>query len=181
MRWIARCRRSVVSSALVCVAVVGLLLVGSPTAVGHAVLVSTSPADGSTTATLPEEIVFTFNERVTTPAFVVVEAPDGTQVTSGDARTDDKSVVATLSDADIAGEYRASYRVVSADGHPISGSVYFTVSQGRTVEKTRDDEGADETSFIHEHRAHFLWGAAGVVAAAALLLWPRRREDKEET
>ncbi|MGH1563251.1 copper resistance CopC family protein [Mumia sp. DW29H23] len=166
--------------ALACIAVVGLLLVSSPAAVGHAVLVSTSPEDGSTVATLPSEIVFTFNENVTTPAYVAVEAPDGTKVTAGDARTDDTAVRAALTDAGIAGEYRASYRVVSADGHPISGSVYFTVTEGRTVEKTRDDEGADDASFLHEHRAHFLWGAAGVVAAAALLLWPRRREEKEE-
>ncbi|WP_370619813.1 copper resistance CopC family protein [Mumia qirimensis] len=168
------------SVALVCIVAVGLLLVSSPTATGHAVLVSTSPADGSTVATLPAEVVMTFNENVTTPAYVVVEAPDGTKVTSGEARTDGTAVRAPLDDAGIAGEYRASYRVVSADGHPITGSVYFTVSQGRTVEKTRDDQGADDASFVHEHRAHFLWGAAGVVAAAALLLWPRRREDKEE-
>lgn len=163
-----------------CVAAVGLLLVCSPAAVGHAVLVSTSPADGSTVATVPDEVVLTFDEPVTTPAYVVVEAPDGTKVTSAGARTDGTAVRAALSDTGIAGKYRASYRVVSADGHSISGSVYFTVTEGRTVDMTRDDGEAD-AGFVHEHRAHFLWGAAGVVAAAALLLWPRRREEKEET
>lgn len=177
-----RAARSVRDAALVCVSVVGLLLLSSPAAVGHAALVSSSPEDGSTVATLPAEIVLTFNERVTTPAFVVVEAPDGTAVTAGEARTDGVAVRARLDDAEIAGEYRASYRVVSADGHPISGSVFFTVTEGRTVDKTRaDDQEAHQESFLHAHRAHFLWGAAGVVAAAALLLWPRRREDKESS
>ncbi|QMW68094.1 copper resistance protein CopC [Mumia sp. ZJ1417] len=166
---------------LACVTAVGLLVLSSPTAVGHAVLVSTTPADGSTVAILPDEIVLTFNERVTTPAYVVAEAPDGTQVASGEARTDGKSVRATTNPADIAGEYRISYRVVSADGHPIDGSVYVTVTEGRTVEKTRAEDDEDTgAGFVHEHRAHFLWGAAGVIAAAALLLWPRRREDKED-
>ncbi|WP_262852515.1 copper resistance CopC family protein [Mumia quercus] len=166
--------------ALVLLAAVGLLLVGSPTAHGHAVLVSTTPEDGATVATMPNEIVLTFNERVTTPAYVVAEAPDGTKVASGEARTDGTSVRATTEPAGIAGKYRISYRVVSADGHPISGSVYVTVTEGRTVETTREDDGDTDAGFVHEHRAHFLWGAAGVVAAAALLLWPRRREDKED-
>lgn len=166
--------------ALVLLAVVALLIVGGPTAYGHAVLVSTTPEDGATVATMPDEIVLTFNERVTTPAYVVAEAPDGTTVASGQARTDGTRVRAATEPADIAGRYRISYRVVSADGHPINGSVYVTVTEGRTVETTRDDDGDTDAGFVHEHRAHFLWGAAGVVAAAALLLWPRRREDKED-
>ena len=167
---------------IACLAAAGLLVLSSPAAVGHAVLVSSTPEDGSTVATMPGEIVLTFNERVTTPAYVVAEAPDGTEVASGEARTDGTRVRATTRPADIAGEYRISYRVVSADGHPISGSVFVTVTEGRTVEKTRDgdDEHHASSGFLHEHRAHFLWGAAGVIAAAALLLWPRRREEKED-
>ncbi|MFY0408245.1 copper resistance CopC family protein [Solicola sp. PLA-1-18] len=160
---------------LAAVALCALTVVGGgASADAHAVLVSSTPADGSTLATEPGEVSLTFNEPVSSPAYLVVESPDGTELTQGEADVVDGTVSHRVETSGQAGRYRLAYRVVSADGHPISGTLHYTVTAGRTVEQKPDDP-ADETSFVHRHREHLMWGAGGVVAAAGLLLWPLRR------
>lgn len=159
--------------------VVSLALVagGTSPASAHAALVGSDPADGSTLTTAPATITFTFNENVAQPAYVAVAAPDGTQAAVSDIRAVDQTVTATVEDVDQRGTYSASYRVVSADGHPVTGTVTYEVTSGRSV--TQVDAPADE-SFLHRHSSHFFWGILAAVVAIALLLAPlRRRHDPD--
>lgn len=153
---------------------VSLLLGWSP-AFAHAALVDTNPAAGATIQKLPTEATATLSENVGTPAYVVVAAPNGEKATVGKPTVRNQTVSIKLKDLDIRGKYTLSYRVVSADGHPVKGTISFTVEEGRTV-KASADAPADE-SFIHEHKNHLLWGAGGVAVAIALLLWPSRRKS----
>ena len=94
----------------------------------HAQLLGSSPKDGSTVATA-EQVVLTFNEDVD-PTFVKVsvKGPDGSE-TAGKPTVADREVTQALA-ADLpAGEHVVTYRVVSTDGHPVSGSVTFTSTQ----------------------------------------------------
>ena len=91
----------------------------------HARLLGSTPQDGSTVGTA-DEVVLEFNEEVD-PTFVevTVEGPDGSEV-EGDPEVDGRAVTQSLA-ADLpAGEHRVTYRVVSTDGHPVSGTVTFT-------------------------------------------------------
>ena len=49
----------------------------------------------------------------------------------GPVEVDGDTVSVTWPESSPAGEFRAAYRVVSADGHPINGTITFTVEAGR--------------------------------------------------
>jgi len=94
----------------------------------HAQLLGSSPKDGSTVATA-QQVVLTFNEDVD-PTFVrvSVKGPEGSEA-EGKPTVSDREVTQALA-ADLpVGEHVVTYRVVSTDGHPVSGSVSFTSTQ----------------------------------------------------
>lgn len=104
-----------------------LLGAGAP-ALAHAALVSSDPADGASLDAAPRQVTFTFSEAMSEPAYVVVRAADGTSVTQGAPRVENAVVVQALR-ADLApGRYTMAYRAVSADGHPVSDQLSFTVA-----------------------------------------------------
>jgi methionine-rich copper-binding protein CopC len=153
-----------------------LLLVGSGPASAHASLVGSDPKDGATLTAAPATITFTFNENIGNPAYIAVTAPNGSKVDVGDVRAIDNTITATLPDVDQKGRYTASYRVVSADGHPVEGTIHYSSKAGRTVKQV---EPPEDKTFIHRHRAHLFWGILAAAVAIALLLAPlRRRDDK---
>ncbi|MCW2750374.1 MAG: hypothetical protein JWR83_1484 [Aeromicrobium sp.] len=140
----------------------------------HAVLVGTDPKDGSALASAPTSISLTFNENIGTPAFIAVRAPDGTKVITSPATAVNRTVSATVADVSKRGRFAVSYRVVSADGHPVEGTFHYTVLTGRVVKQVADDAGS---SFVHRHSGHFFWGILAAAIAIALLLMPLRRRD----
>ena len=93
----------------------------------HARLVSSTPADGSTVPTATE-VTLEINEEVN-PDFVTVQVagPGGAEA-EGDPDVDGRIVTQRLATDLPAGEHTVTYRVVSADGHPVSGTFGFTTS-----------------------------------------------------
>ena len=96
-------------------------------AAAHTALVSSSPAAGATVEA-PASVSLTFNEALLDiGAQIVVLDAEGGNHASGDVYFPDPSTVRV----DVAplgpGSYTAEWRVVSADGHPIEGSLPFTV------------------------------------------------------
>ena len=108
---------------------IALLLVAGlvvPAAFAHSQLLSSDPADGATLATT-DRVVLTFNEAVN-PDFVqvVMSGPGGDLPLVGP--TVDGAVVTQPVTPESSGEHTLTYRVVSADGHPISGRIAFTLT-----------------------------------------------------
>ena len=112
----------------------GLLAVGawaSPAA-AHASLVSVDPADGARLDESPDVVRLTFSEHVSADlGGVQVLDSDGDQVQEGAARVDGATVEVDLAPDLPDGTYVISYRVVSADGHPVRGASVFGVGPGR--------------------------------------------------
>ena len=104
-----------------------LLVVPSP-ATAHSNRVETTPAQGATLKALPAEATLTFNETPKT-VDVVLASPDG-EVTQLTPQVIGPKIKVRLPPAGPRGAYTLSYRVVSADGHPVSGSVAFRVTSG---------------------------------------------------
>jgi methionine-rich copper-binding protein CopC len=93
----------------------------------HARLASSTPADGATVESA-EQVVLTFNEAVN-PDFVAVRVtgPDGSEA-DGKPTSSGAAVTQPLR-ADLpASTHTVTYRVVSADGHPVAGTMTFTTT-----------------------------------------------------
>jgi copper transport protein len=124
------------------------LLVLPASASAHAVLESTTPERGAILDAAPREVVFRFSEGVE-GAFGAVRVYDaeGGRVDDGQVRRPRASQVAVGLRGDLGeGLYAATYRVVSSDGHPISGGVTFQVGQaaagGTTIDELLDQSSA---------------------------------------
>lgn len=163
---------------LLVAAVLGLLTlvleVGPASA--HAGLSSSDPEDGARLQAVPSTITFRFTENIGT-AFLAVTAPDGSTLQTSEPRAVDRSVTADVADPGQRGTYSASYRVVSADGHPVSGTITFTVLTGEEVEQVAAGSTVQSDGFFDRHLGHVLWGAAAAVVAVVLIVLPLRRRD----
>ncbi len=94
----------------------------------HAQLVRTAPEDGASVPTA-EKVTLTFSEDINAQFLQVrVEGPGGDE-TDGDPTVDGGVVTQPLTAALAAGEHRVTFRVVSVDGHPVSGTTTFTTTQ----------------------------------------------------
>lgn len=149
-----------------------LVLVSTGPASAHAGLVGTDPSDGASLTAMPTSVSLTFNENIGNPAYVAVTAPDGTQLDVTDTQAVDAEVRARVADPGQRGTYTMAYRVVSADGHPVGGTVTFDVTQGKVVEQV---QASGQQSFVHRHREHIAWGVGAAVVAVVLLVLPLRR------
>ncbi len=98
-------------------------------AAAHATLISTDPADGAVLETAPEQVTFTFNESVIgVPAGIEVFDATGAEVAST-ASVRKAQLVVGLDEEVGEGTFVVVWRLVSADGHPIGGSLSFSVGQ----------------------------------------------------
>ncbi|MBE8521307.1 copper resistance protein CopC [Amycolatopsis sp. H6(2020)] len=111
-------------------AAAGAVLLGAPTADAHSVLVSSSPAAGASVAASPAEVVLEFNEPVENRfTELAVLGPDGaSHWEAGPASVVDARVSAPVRPLGPAGAYTIRYRVTSADGHPVSGTIPFRLT-----------------------------------------------------
>jgi methionine-rich copper-binding protein CopC len=122
-----RLRRGVLAMFLA----LGALVATSAPASAHAELESADPADGSTVSTAPRSVTLTFGEDLQ-PAgrALVVTGPDGARVDDGKAVVSGVRLSVDLVPLTTPGRYNVVYRVVSADGHPVSGELSFTYQPG---------------------------------------------------
>lgn len=127
--------------ALVLVLLAGLVAPAS--ALAHATLQSTLPERGQKLDTAPKEVVFIFDESVE-GAFGALRVFDasGKEVQTGEAFHPDnrgERIAIKLKPGLGDGTYTATYRVVSADGHPISSGFVFTVGEGAAPAQSLDE------------------------------------------
>ncbi|MFF7970370.1 copper resistance protein CopC [Streptomyces sp. NPDC007905] len=117
-----------------------LLLLGTAApASAHAALRETDPADGTVLRSAPRQVTLTFTESVglLTDSFRVYD-PENHRVRTGEAdhapgRSD--TARASLPARLGTGTYTVAWRVVSADSHPVSGALTFSVGK-RTATTT---------------------------------------------
>jgi copper transport protein len=111
-------------------------------ALAHASLVSSTPLDGAVVVSSPSSVVLRFNEPVAVTS-IRLTSSDGSQHDLG-ADVQNEQVVVPLASVLPPGSQVVSYRVISADGHPVSGSIVFSVG-----EPTRTaDRGSTAAPFV---------------------------------
>jgi copper transport protein len=115
------------ASAALFVLVLGLLLASTGPVQAHATLVGTDPAQGAVLAQAPERITFTFNESIgAVPKGVRVFDAQGDPIRTS-ASASGKTLAVALDQPLEDGTLVVVWRIVSDDGHPVSGSLRFSV------------------------------------------------------
>ena len=122
-------RRLVAFVTALAVALLTVITAALP-ASAHNVLISSSPAEGEELDTPPTEVVLTFDQPVQDADVneIAVTGPNGDQWAEGTVEVDGATVTAPLRPLGPAGEYVIGYRVLSADGHPVSAEIRFTLT-----------------------------------------------------
>ena len=123
-----------------------VLVAGAAPALAHSDLTSSDPADGAVLAEAPDSVSFTFNEKLLAQgnAIILTEVDTETRLELGSLDVEGDTVRAAWPAASPAGRFRADYRVVSADGHPIDGAIRFTVEAA--LAPPAPDPAADDAS-----------------------------------
>jgi copper transport protein len=101
-----------------------LLGSGAREASAHASLLRAEPADGAILSEPPVTLTLTFNEPVT-PLVMRLIRPDGSAVDPAVAA--ENATVTLTPPRLVQGTHVLSWRVISADGHPVGGALVFSV------------------------------------------------------
>jgi copper transport protein len=110
------------------------------TALAHAQLRDTVPAAQELLNTEPDQIILNFSEPVA-PTMFRWFGPDG-KIVEGIAEARDQQIVVAAPEGLIEGTRLLSWRVVSADGHPVGGSLAFSVGFETAIPTVTTSSGA---------------------------------------
>jgi copper transport protein len=157
----------------------GTLLSAAP-ASAHAVLSGSDPGNGTIVPDAPNRVTLTFSESVqAVPGKIRVIAPDGSQADQGDPTADGGQVTIPLRSGGGQGTYLVSYRVISADSHPVAGTITYSVGVASTPPTAGEEQvRVDPVVRAIIPVAKYL-GYAGLVLLVGpvlvlALLWPQR-------
>lgn len=163
-----------------------ILFLAAP-ASAHTALTGSDPDDGARIPA-PARVTLTFNEAIRSARVVVRPEGAQAQVQKGSATVEGDAVVQKVKTGLPDGRYTIGYRVISADGHPVTGVLSFTVtgpgdgsstsgagpaqSSGATPSPQADASGGGGTT-------RWIMVGAGLAAGAGigLLFTMRRRRD----
>lgn len=160
------------------------LLVGTGSASAHAALISTEPGQGAVLAGMPATVSLTFGEAVVVASGGVrVFGPNGAEVDDrhathlGSASTVGVRLSGNQSQQ---GTYIVSWRVISADSHPVAGAFTFSVGHPTAAMAGRGPPSAQPPGTAAVGAIYAVIRAAAFASFAllvgsiafALLCWP---------
>jgi copper transport protein len=173
-------RRSLAACAGLLFGLLWVLLGPASPASAHAALVASDPSNGTIVPDAPNRVTLTFSESVQLiTGKVQVLAPDGSRADQGDPVQDGATVTIPLRTGVGRGTYLVSYRVISADSHPVGGSITYSVGAASTPPTaTTNDTRIDPVVRALIPVGKYL-GYVGLVLLVGpvlvlALLWPHR-------
>jgi len=115
------------AAVVVLTACAATLLIATP-ARAHNVLTGSDPRQGAVLAAMPGKVTLTFDQAVRRDfARIAVTGPDGAHYEQGDVGVSGSGIFVALRGQGPSGTYVIGYRIVSNDGHPVTGTVSFAV------------------------------------------------------
>ncbi|TKC18845.1 copper resistance CopC/CopD family protein [Robertmurraya kyonggiensis] len=114
----------------------------------HATLEKANPAPDSQLDAAPKEIVLQFNERLEKELYSIkVFDENGDSISKKETKIskDQKSISQSLSELPD-GLYTISYKVISADGHPVDGSYVVSIGEGNILDTSALDLHTEENN-----------------------------------
>jgi copper transport protein len=185
-------RRLLTRCAAVALGAAVLVALAATPAFAHATLEETSPTPGQVLDSPPKEITLGFNESVEAALGAIrVYDSRGDEVDIGQVSHpggEQSRVRASLPDLDD-DSYVVTWRVLSADAHPVRGAFTFQLGEGAPAgnlqsltDRLLSEQGGDKTVGVLYAIARFTVFASLAVligtAAFLVFLWPRARESK---
>ncbi|MBM4198614.1 MAG: hypothetical protein FJ198_02840 [Gammaproteobacteria bacterium] len=118
---------------------VGALATSLPQGFAHAVLLDSSPKPGEMLMQSPPEVVANFNEGVGPIFFKVLDVKGQPVGDPGEIRLDGTKMILPLGASLPNGTYVLTYRVISADTHPVGATFGFSIGEPmKSVDATAD-------------------------------------------
>lgn len=113
-------------------------------AAAHNVLVSSDPKDKSSLDAGPTTVTLTFDQPVQGGEGIntvsVTDGSGGHYEVAGAPTVSSNVVTAQVNALGATGDYTVGYRILSADGHPVSGSLTFTLTKAGAGTATKAPE-----------------------------------------
>ncbi|MEV4315450.1 copper resistance protein CopC [Actinocrispum sp. NPDC049592] len=164
-----------------------LLVAAAPNALAHAELLGTTPSNGEHLAAAPAEVVLRFSEKVS-PVRDGTVLLDGRGKRVGSAQAepagDGTKVRLPLPDDLTDGVYSVTWRVVSADSHPVHGAFVFSVgnAQAAPLAGAGAESGSDPVVAVAFWLVRWLgFGSVALLIGGvffALACWPGGATDR---
>jgi copper transport protein len=175
-------RRALVGLSAMLVGLLAVPFTPASPASAHAAFLRSDPQAGAVLAEAPAQVVLTFSEPVRVVGDKIhIFGPDGKQAETGEPQVDGAQVRIPVKPTAAKGSYLVSYRLISADSHPITGGIPFSIG-APSPNAPRADTAATAasdpvvTSLLATSRYLGYAGLCIVVGPALFLaaLWPRR-------
>ncbi len=155
----------------------------------HSKLVSSSPSEGAVRDAPPSQVEFTFDEELLQGTTVIsINDDQGNSIATTPVEPIGKTISAPWPNGAAAGSYQVAYRIVSADGHPVTGAVTFSVAGAQpaaTLEpaaapaSARTPESPPPTANVGVGRTVIIGIFVLVaVAGAVVIIATRRRRER---
>nr|MDQ3579586.1 copper resistance protein CopC [Actinomycetota bacterium] len=130
-------------------------------------LVGSNPADKASVDAGPSQLELTFDQPVqggeNINSIVVLVPKDDSQWQEGTATVRGNIVSIAMRELGPAGDYRVGYRILSADGHPVSGELKFTL--------TKDGNGTPAPPKAQQPSSNTTAGASGDSGGVPIWVW----------
>ena len=180
-------RRRLLALALAVSALVGAGLLLAPAASAHATVVGSAPVDGSRLKSAPSSVEIDFDQAVSVGGdvgYLHVIDQAGRRVDTGSAAhpAGDASKITISLDSGLGdGTYTASFRIISADSHPVAGAIRFVVGNGSfaaAIAQPATVNGA--TGVLFDVVRCIAFGGIALLGGGWLMfsIWPAGRDDR---
>lgn len=108
------------------------LIWSAESANAHAILTDSFPARGASVSSLPAKVWLEFDGNLTQIAnkkidFITLTDAKGNVIPNLKEYVGGARITAELGQSRLQGRITVSWRVVSEDGHPVSGSIFFNI------------------------------------------------------
>lgn len=150
----------------------------------HSLLRDSTPADGAQLQKPPRQVILQFSDRVRETGLGLTAMGEQGSVDLTDVTVAERQVSASWPATADSGDYAVNYRIVSADGHVISGAINFTVSTpGQTEEPAGIAPSPSTAQSADDAQApqgvpSWIWLTVALVAITAVGLVMLRRSDR---
>ena len=137
---------SLLLSAVLTLVIGSFGLMSASPALAHDQLIGSNPKNGAKLDKQPEWLELEFSGNIQDIGTEIQVMHEGKDVSAGEITIEGRKVTSALPDDLGPGDYKVVWRVVSSDGHPISGTLEFTINDSNAAGGTTSENEGDAST-----------------------------------